>query len=171
MNMKEILERLETQERMLRFKKFDNHVALELGKLAVEMAEKKNLPIAISIRKPNGFVMFQYACGGTEVFNESWLNRKHNSVVLTGKSTLRLHAEIKSEGEKVDKLQPWFLEAEKYAMYGGGFPIVVEGMGMLATMCVSGLDHESDHDAIIEVMSRYLNKPDVPRIVTGDIPK
>ena len=54
----------------------------------------------------------------------------------------------------------------EYAMLGGGFPICVEEVGVVATVAVSGMGQVSDHDVIVKCISKYLHIDEVPRIRT-----
>jgi len=48
-------------------------------------------------------------------------------------------------------------EAGSYAIHGGGFPIVVEGVeGVVGVIVVSGLKQDEDHGVIIEVVEEHL---------------
>ena len=40
----------------------------------------------------------------------------------------------------------------EFAAYGGGFPIVTTGVGIVGAMYVSGLDQVSDHELIISTL-------------------
>ena len=51
-------------------------------------------------------------------------------------------------------------------MLGGGFPICVEEVGVVATVAVSGKGQVSDHDVIVKCISKYLHIDEVPRIRT-----
>jgi uncharacterized protein (UPF0303 family) len=168
MNLQDIIEKLRLQEEGLHFQRFNSIDAWELGNALVDIAKKNGVHVSISIRKISGYIMFQYAFEDTTEFNAEWLERKHNTVVLTGRSTLLMHSQIKAEEGHADQSQPWFLTPGKYSLYGGGFPIIVDGMGMVATVCVSGLDHVSDHNLIIEGLISHSGRTNIPNITNED---
>lgn len=48
-------------------------------------------------------------------------------------------------------------EAVKYAIHGGGFPVRVANVGgVVATIVVSGLKQDQDHQVIVEVVEEFL---------------
>lgn len=48
-------------------------------------------------------------------------------------------------------------EAVKYAIHGGGFPVRVAGVdGLVATVVVSGLKQDQDHQVIVEEVEDFL---------------
>ena len=149
------------QEEVLQFKHFTNEDAWELGTLLVLEAKKRKLPVAISIRLNNGFVVFQYAADGTNLHNENRIRRKYNTVKVLERSSLYTCMLLKKSEETLENL---FLDEKEYACLGGGFPIRVEDVGVIGAIVVSGLDHVSDHDLIVKCISRYLHVDEVPRI-------
>ena len=116
------------QEEELRFEHFDNDDAWKLGKILVKKAKEDKLPIAIDIQI-NGYQVFRYGFAGTNGFNEIWLQRKINSVNMIHRSTLRIHY-MKSVGQD-DLFVDGHLDPDEYSMMGGGFPIYVNGVGVV----------------------------------------
>lgn len=168
MELREVSRILIEQEEKFVFSSFDKAEVLKLGLSAIEAAKNRNSCVAISIRDLAGIVLFQYMFNGTTASNASWLDRKHRTVCLTGKSTLRLHAELLAEDPK-DPLQLWYLEPGKYSIVGGGFPVKLKGSGLVGTFCISGLPHELDHDLAIDALCGYFAMASAPRILQGDI--
>ena len=79
----------------------------------------------------------------------------------TARSTGWHHDPQKQRGSCIPVLDP-----KEYAMLGGGFPICVEEVGVVATVAVSGMGQVSDHDVIVKCISKYLHIDEVPRIRT-----
>lgn len=50
------------------------------------------------------------------------------------------------------------LPAIDYADHGGGFPIMVRGVGVIGTVVVSGLAQQDDHMAIVDVLAEVLDR-------------
>lgn len=50
---------------------------------------------------------------------------------------------------------PW-MDVRSYSGSGGGFPIVVAGVGLVGTVAVSGLRHDLDHAFIVEALEQFL---------------
>ena len=91
------------------------------------------------------------------------MRRKSNSVLLTERSSLQLYMAATNAPESVKQM---VLDPKEYAMLGGGFPICVEEVGVVATVAVSGMGQVSDHDVIVKCISKYLHIDEVPRIRT-----
>lgn len=166
MTIDEALKILEMQEEILQFTHFTNADAWELGGLIVSEARMRGLPIAVSIRLNNGFVVFQYGFDGTNYYNEQWMTRKFNTVKMIEKSSLHLYTLLQKSGET---LEEWFLDPKDYALCGGGFPIRVEEAGVIGAIMVSGLEHVVDHDFLVKCISKYLHVDEVPRIKDGKL--
>lgn len=161
MTVEELIAMLEMQEEILQFSHFTNEDAWEIGNIIVSEAKRRKLPVAVSIRMNNGYVVFQYAANGTNLHNENWMSRKFNTVRTLERSSLRSCMLLRKSQET---LEEWFLDAKDFAVCGGGFPIRVEEVGVIGCIIVSGLDHVSDHDLIVKCISRYLHIDEVPRI-------
>lgn len=165
MTIDELIAMLEMQEEILQFSHFTNEDAWEVGNIIVAEAKRRRLPVAVSIRLNSGYTVFQYAADGTNLQNERWMTRKHNTVKTLEHSSLHSCMLLRKNEES---LADWFLDAKEYAVCGGGFPVRVEEVGVIGSIIVSGLDHVSDHDLIIKCISRYLHVDEVPRI-RGDL--
>jgi uncharacterized protein (UPF0303 family) len=51
--------------------------------------------------------------------------------------------------------QGWFDES-LYAPHGGSFPVYVAGVGAVATVTVSGLPQQQDHNLVVEALREIL---------------
>ena len=159
----EIMKMLDLQEEILEFTHFNNADAIALGKFMVEEAERKELSLAISIRRMNGAIVFQAMMEGTTPENLSWIERKFNTVRHMEISSLNFLMRLNEAGETIaDK----FMDEREYAVVGGGFPIRLEEAGVIGAVVVSGLHHVQDHDFIVRCLSKYLHMDEVPRIRT-----
>ena len=99
--------------------------------------------------------MFQAAVGsGTLPDNETWIQRKRNSVLRWGCSTWFLNRKWNGDQEAFRKLFAFSDEqANRYAIHGGGVPIRVKGVdGVVAVVVVSGLSQDLDHGVIVDVI-------------------
>jgi len=157
----EVLNVLKMQEEILQFTHFTNDDAWELGKLMVSEAKKRELAVAVMIKKSSGLPVFMHMMDGTTPDNIDWLNRKFNTVLRMEVSTLEFYMYLKNSGHTMEDK---FLDEKVYACAGGGFPIRVEDAGVVGAICVSGLNHVQDHDFIIRCLSRYLHMDEVPRL-------
>ncbi|ORY60101.1 uncharacterized protein BCR38DRAFT_460062 [Pseudomassariella vexata] len=135
--------------------------AWELGHLLyarlLPFASKQ--PTLISIALANSSqVLFQTAVGsGAVPDNETWVQRKRNSVLRWGCSTWFLHCKYAADEELFRaKFGMSEEQAGKYAIHGGGVPIRVQGVeGIVAVVVVSGLAQHEDHGVIVDVIQRH----------------
>lgn len=153
LNINKLLTVIEQQESTLRFDHFDNDDAWKLGCLIVEDARKKQLAIAVDINI-NGFTVFRYGFAGTNDYNNRWLTRKANTVNTVHKSTLRVYGELVRDDEDIEA--DWHLDPMQFACMGGGFPVFVNGIGIIGSVIVSGLSHFEDHDMAVEGICNFL---------------
>ena len=136
MEVTEKIALLVAQEEALHFESFTAEDAWELGKLFVADAMDRDLSIAISIRTMSGKTLFQYACEGTGYGAQAWLDRKFRTVQHFEMSTLRYAQFLKTRGATLAERG---LDPTKFVACGGGFPIFVDGVGVVAAAMVSGL--------------------------------
>ena len=53
------------------------------------------------------------------------------------------------------------LDVKEFALHGGGFPVRVHGVGVVASIAISGLPSYLDHDMIVKTLAEYLGVTDV----------
>ncbi|KAK0609926.1 hypothetical protein B0T17DRAFT_621223 [Bombardia bombarda] len=154
----ENIEELKNDGDSLTFNTFTADDAWELGHLLharlAPLAVKTPALISISMANRNQ-VLFQCVTGpGTTPDNETWVQRKRNSVLRFGCSTWFLHCKYKGDEEAFRlKFGMSQEQAGKYAIHGGAIPIRVQGVeGIVAVVIVSGLKQYEDHGVIIDVV-------------------
>lgn len=141
------------QEEALEFKKFSYNDALDIGLLIIENAKTYNDPITIEIAL-NGLVVFRFFSAGSIPDSEIWLKCKRNSVNLMSMSSLRFMYWLEMNSSTIldRKLDP-----NCYAACGGGFPIILHGMGVVGSICVSGFqNHLDDHQLVVDTLTEFL---------------
>ncbi|KAI1765475.1 hypothetical protein GGR53DRAFT_489863 [Hypoxylon sp. FL1150] len=132
--------------------------AWELGHLlyARLLPYSSHKPTLISISLANSSqVLFQCAVGsGVAPDNELWVQRKRNTVLRFGTSTWFQHCKYAGDEEAFRaKFGMSPVQAENYAIHGGGVPIRVKGVeGIVAVVVVSGLKQHEDHGVIVDVI-------------------
>lgn len=146
-------EELLSEEKKLEFSRFSNAEMMQLGQMILKKGSAFHIPIAVEITL-NGLVVFRFFQDGAIFDSEYWLNRKRNSVELMSMSSLRFLYWLEMIGETLSdrKINP-----EEYAACGGGFPIKIKGMGVVGSICVSGLpNHVDDHQIIVDSIKEFL---------------
>jgi uncharacterized protein (UPF0303 family) len=109
--------------------------------------------VAIDVRR-NGQQLFHVALDGTARDNDEWIRRKNNVVDRFGHSSYYVGALCRSEGRSLAEL--FLVDPREYADHGGAFPVIVEGVGVVGTVTVSGLPQADDHRMVVEAIERFL---------------
>ncbi|MCM3634952.1 MULTISPECIES: heme-degrading domain-containing protein [Paenibacillus] len=151
--MKDQLIQMEKEEQELRFSAFTNETALQVGLAIIDEARSLGKSITVEIYR-QGQRLFAHAMAGTTVENEDWIRRKNNVVRHYGQSSWRVALQARQEGTTIEERDG--LPLSDYVGAGGGFPLHVEGEGMIGTITVSGLPDQEDHDLLISALRRYL---------------
>lgn len=142
-------EQLRVEATSLEFTAFALADAIDLGQRAATLAMARALPVVIEIRLGNR-VVFRAALPGTTADNDDWLRRKANVVARYETSTLA--ARVGYEERGLSFTEATGLPASDFAPHGGGWPIVVRGVGMVGFYGVSGLPQVDDHRFIVETL-------------------
>lgn len=148
------LQSLTEEEQGYVFKSFSRNDALTLGLDIIERAKAFPDPICVEITI-NGLVVFRYFMEGAILDSNYWLDRKRKSVMLMSMSSLRFLYWLEASHATLSdrKLNP-----DDYAACGGGYPIRIEGMDVVGSICVSGLpDHLADHQLITDALAAFLS--------------
>lgn len=156
MDLERDLERLAEQERRLQFPHFGAADAWTLGETLKTMAEASGVAVTIEIRLGRETVFF-YAMPGTAPANADWARRKRNSVELLHHSSYRIGCELKRDGGTLDDKMG--LPARDYASHGGCFPLLLDGLGCIGAVTVSGLPQRDDHAMVVEALARLIGVP------------
>jgi uncharacterized protein (UPF0303 family) len=152
---------LEKQEELLQFTHFTRADVWKLGKDLASKIQAEGLGLSVSIRRNDGFVLFQYAAEGTTLNNEVWMTKKFNTVHEFEISSLLNSLRLKKRNQTLESRG---LDPKVYAWGGGGFPIRIKGVGVIGVAVATGLPDLQDHDVLVECISRHLKVRDVPHI-------
>jgi uncharacterized protein (UPF0303 family) len=149
----ELIHALERQEQVLVLPGFDETAAFEIGSALRVVALARNAPVAIDVRSASRRLYFS-ALPGSTPDNEDWARRKGNVALRCHASSMRVGLMLQEEGRS-----PWpdgVLKTEEYAAHGGGFPVRVQGTGVVGCIAVSGLPSREDHEMIVAVLAARL---------------
>lgn len=144
---------LAAQEERLVFRRFDHETALKLGAHLLAAARDRALPVTISVRR-GGQRLFHAALPGTSADNDAWIDRKSRVVDRYGHSSFLVGEQFRAKGttfEADSRLDP-----DLYAAHGGVFPVLVDGVGPVGTVGVSGLPQADDHAFVVEQLEAFL---------------
>jgi uncharacterized protein (UPF0303 family) len=154
--MEQDIERLAEQESRLQFRQLDRETAFELGCRLRALCRARGEAVAIEVRLARNTVFFNSMPGAAEV-NEDWIRRKRNTVELFGQSSYRVGRGLQLEGESLEAKMG--LASRDFASHGGGFPIVVDDLGCIGAVTVSGLPERQDHGLVVEVLAEMCAVP------------
>lgn len=145
--------RIEDELAELWLSSFTPDDARRLGLILVRLAQERELPVAIDIRRGKHLV-FHVAMPGATENNDDWISRKVRTVERFEQPSLLVGMAPRVHGKRVED-EGWFDELE-FAAHGGCFPVQVRGAGMVATVTVSGLPQIADHDLVVEALREFI---------------
>jgi uncharacterized protein (UPF0303 family) len=152
-NNLQLLDTLRRQEEELQFRHFDNDTALRLGMQIVEAARLGRKAITVDIVR-NGHQLFHCALPGTAPDNDAWVRRKSNVVTRFGHSSYYMGIHYRARGTSFEEAAG--LDPDQYAAHGGAFPVIVQGVGVIGSVAVSGLPQAEDHELLVGVLREFL---------------
>lgn len=152
-NARDILTRVEAEERELVLPHFDLADAWTLGSAMRASALERALPIVIGISLGEARV-FHTALPGSSADNDGWLDRKTRVARRYGRSSYGVGLSFRAAGKDFDTDAR--LDTTVYAAHGGVFPITVAGVGVVGTVGVSGLPQADDHAFVVEHLRAWL---------------
>jgi uncharacterized protein (UPF0303 family) len=153
-DFRDLIARLEEQERRLTFDRFDNANAWALGCLLVDLATDRDLPIAVDIRRGTQ-QLFHAGLPGSTADNDAWIQRKVRVVERYGASSYLVGRRLAAKGQELDAGMG--VDPAAYAAHGGAFPIRVPDVGVVGVITVSGLPQADDHALVVEAIEAYLS--------------
>ncbi|MGU7769440.1 heme-degrading domain-containing protein [Burkholderia sp. MR1-5-21] len=139
---------------------FNADAARRLGDIAVNIASRRGLPIAVSVvsaRAP----LFYCALDGSGADDCEAIRRKQNTVLRFGKSSLEVGAAFARAGLS---LQSEGLSGDDYALDGGGVPLRIEHAGLVGAMTIAGLDSVRNHELVVESIRWHVGAAGMLRI-------
>ncbi|MGR3909920.1 heme-degrading domain-containing protein [Burkholderia sp. SR8] len=125
---------------------FDADVARRLGDIAINLASRRGLPIAVGI-VGEAAPLFYCARDGSGAHHSDAIRRRQNTVLRFGASSLEVGARFRRAGWS---LQSQGLSDADYALDGGGVPLRLAGGAIVGAMTIAGLDDERDHALVVE---------------------
>jgi len=152
-NYAELLDTLTQQENELQFTAFSSDTALALGLKLIELAKADGKIITVNITI-NGKVLFHHAMQGASADQAEWIRRKNNVVARFGRCSFYVGIDHKQRGVVFEDIK--HLDPKEYAPFGGAFPIILKGTGIIGTVTVSGLRQAEDHALAVQALRAVL---------------
>ncbi len=155
--MDDILKQLLQEEQELQFASFNEATSWKIGACLVEKSMNEQLAVTIDITRGQ-HQLFHASLPGTSADNDEWIKRKVRLVYRFGHSSLYINQLLKSRGKSLE--EAYFISQDRYGPFGGCFPVIVRGSGMVGTITVSGLPQEDDHRLVVETIRDFLTMKD-----------
>ncbi|KKB11468.1 hypothetical protein VE25_12600 [Devosia geojensis] len=145
---------IKQQELALVLPALDEHVAFDVGGRVRERAVAEGLSLVCDVRTWDRQLFFT-ATPGTSADNSEWVRRKINVVRRFHKASYRMLLERGNE-----PLLPaaFGVDPADYVLAGGGFPLRVDGAGIVGCVTISGLPGREDHNVVVEAICRHLGR-------------
>jgi len=153
MSAAEDLAVIEEQEKALRFTAFDADTAWKLGSILRSKLVERGSGGTVEIELA-GQVLFACTTVGATPGQADWIRRKRNTVKRFARSSYAIGRMLERDGETM--LGRHGLELKDYAAHGGGFPILVVGVGFVGSLIVSGLPQRDDHGFAVSALAEVL---------------
>jgi len=147
------LAELAAQEDELQLTRFSNDDAWALGSALVTRAQADGLPVAIEVSR-HSHQLFHAALTGATPDNDSWIARKAATVHRFGHSSLYVGQRSREAGTTFEA--QFGLDPERYVAHGGGFPLLVRGVGPVGVVVVSGLPQVADHAMVVAALRELI---------------
>ncbi|MEV6107635.1 heme-degrading domain-containing protein [Streptomyces sp. NPDC051940] len=141
------------QEQRLRFTRFGNDDAWELGCLLADLAVERGASVTVDIHR-GAQQLFHRALPGTSPDNDQWLARKRRVVERYAASSYLVGTRFRAKGTTFEESSR--LDPDRYAAHGGAFPVYVHDVGVVGVVGVSGLPQAEDHALLVEGLERFL---------------
>ena len=143
------------EEKVLQLDSMDNLDAVNIGRIATEIAIERKLPIAIEVRIGD-WVIYHVSLPGSTPENDWWISRKARTVILKHHSTMFERVSAQERG--VDWHKENNLPDETHAIHGGGLPLITKKDGFVGVLLISGLPQVEDHLLGVEVLTEFLER-------------
>ena len=156
MNPDRDLARIALQEERLVFSRFGADTAWTLGTRLEATAKARGAGLAILVRLARRDVFF-HAMPGSTPAHADWARRKCNTVELLARSSYAATLEPPRDGQSIAERMA--LDLRDYGFAGGGFPLAVEGPGVIGAVAVSGLPQREDHERVVESLAGLIGVP------------
>jgi len=144
------MDEVAAQEEELVLDSFTQKDVKILGDIMHQINEEYQMAFAFEIYV-NGLTVYKFLPEGTGKINALWMEKKIETVMTMGYSTMRYWILTDSIGVKRN---PDFYPTEPIVRCGGGFPIRVKSAGVIGAIACSGPGDQNDHLFCIEALRR-----------------
>jgi uncharacterized protein (UPF0303 family) len=147
------LDRIAGQERVLQFSTFDAEAAWRLGSILREHAAAARAPVAIDIEFA-GMQVFFCALPGATPDNVGWIRRKRAVTLRFRRPSYGVGLALARDAQTIGSR--YGLPEAEYAAHGGSFPLLLDGIGCVGAVTLSGLPQRDDHAMVVEALAEFM---------------
>lgn len=148
MNLETLLE----QEQRLQLQHFNLQDAWLLGQSLYQRAAACQAPVVLEVYA-YGRVLLQAALPGSNLDNHSWIERKRNTVLRFGHSSLYLGEYNRSKGREFEAQT--HIDPQRYTAHGGSFPLRLRQGDLIGALSLSGLPQLEDHALVVATLEDW----------------
>ena len=150
------IDRLVLQATRLRFPRFDENTAWALAARLRDDAAARGTPVAVEVRL-GGHTVVYFAMPGTSPAHADWARRKRNTAELMHKASYLVGREFEGGDHTLETLMG--LPLRDHCDHGGAVPLVVDGVGQVGVVTVSGLPQREDHEMAVAAIAALCGVP------------
>lgn len=137
-------------EKELSFQSLTNEDLMIISMSIVKRVQRENLKNVRIRAVLNHDIIFQYLMNDKS--GDVWLNRKQRTVEHFGHSSYYIYKVNEETGQYEE-----YKDNEEFVICGGGFPLIVQNQ-IVGSLIVSGLEHDQDHQLIIDALRSFQNR-------------
>lgn len=137
-------------EKEFSFQSLTNEDLMIISMSIVKRVQKDNLKNVRIRAVMNNDIVFQYLMNDKS--GDVWLNRKQKTVEHFGHSSYYIYKVNEETGQYEE-----YKDNEEFVICGGGFPLIVQDQ-IVGSLIVSGLEHNQDHQLIIDALRSFQNR-------------
>lgn len=146
------LGRLRKQARSTVLPRLDAAAARAMGEIAINLALRRGLSIAVCIARPKQTLFF-CALDGSGTLDETRLQARLKTALAFGQSSMEVGLRLRQSGRS---LLDFGFDSEAYSAEGGAIPLFVRGQGLEGAAAIAGLTGEADHELVVEAACWHL---------------
>lgn len=155
MTSEQMLAMCQEQETRFQFERFSHDDVWRLGCILHDLSIQCYKPVGVEI-VVNGLLLFRFYPEGANEYYRRVLTRKHNTVRVMEKSSLRFYAENQISG--LDPAKDMLLNPNELQFRGGSFPIRLKNGCVIGSIAAAGMQHTEDHDLIIRALTQFFSE-------------
>jgi uncharacterized protein (UPF0303 family) len=117
----------------------------------IDQMDKATVPLTCRVTLKEKHILFHYAANGCALDKDNWVRRKTNTVLNFGHSSQWFY--YKTNGDHNELIVKYGLSLTDYTVSGGAIPILVNKIGCIGALAISGYSGPwEDHDLALNAL-------------------